>query len=116
MPFTGQGDIGTGQWADLLPRRGELGDAGSQTKSRRLPFKVSQLHEIFRQISKEDNKENSFVDVYQKVVRRFKLDNKSGRVEALTKGALDSLQLHGPLSHINHLWPLYVYHANSMRR
>ncbi|KAJ4245877.1 hypothetical protein NW757_009733 [Fusarium falciforme] len=55
--------------------------------------KLSQLQEIFQQISKGDTKENSLVDVYQKVIRRLKLDNKSGRVEALMKGALDSLQL-----------------------
>ncbi|RSL49277.1 hypothetical protein CEP53_009210 [Fusarium sp. AF-6] len=55
--------------------------------------KLSQLHEIFRQISKGDAKEKSLVDVYQKVIRKLKLDNKSGRVEALMKGTLDSLQL-----------------------
>ncbi|UPK92693.1 hypothetical protein LCI18_003628 [Fusarium solani-melongenae] len=55
--------------------------------------KLSQLHEIFQQISKGDTKEKSLIDIYQKVVRRLKLDNKSGRVEALMKGALDSLQL-----------------------
>ncbi|RSL88450.1 hypothetical protein CEP52_015215 [Fusarium oligoseptatum] len=38
-------------------------------------------------------KKKSLVDVYQKVIRKLKLDNKSGRVEALMKGTLDSLQL-----------------------
>lgn len=55
--------------------------------------KLFQLQEIFQNISKGNGKEKPLMDIYQKIVRKLKLDNKSGRVEALMKDVLESLQL-----------------------
>lgn len=56
-------------------------------------FKLSQLQEIFHKISKRDAQDKTLVNIYQKAVLKLKLDNKSGRVEALMKGVLESLHL-----------------------
>ncbi|KAJ4318385.1 hypothetical protein N0V84_006895 [Fusarium piperis] len=74
----------------------ENGDKETEALKQTLDYcysKLSQLHEIFQKISRGDTKDKSLIDVYQKVVVKLKLDNKSGRVEALMKGVLESIQL-----------------------